>query len=205
MAAVIVPDGDGGSVSPIAVVVYGRDRRPDAMLAEAARRLRLGGLDVRGLLQCGTSGDSSRCAALFLDDIGTGRRIQVFEQRGRDTRGCRLDPSGLACAAMWVREAIAARPDILFVNRFGRQEAAGRGLLGEIGAAATAEIPVVVAVGEALLPDWRSFAGEEGTRLGSDAEALVTWCLARKRQEARSVGRAWARPGTAAPSGSLRP
>lgn len=161
----------------ICLVVYDRECRPDAMLRRAVHRLEAAGLLVRGLLQEGRPGDALSCASLFLDDIGTGRRIEVFEKRGTEARGCRLDASGLAEAAAWVREAIAAQPDVLFINRFGRQEAEGQGLLDEIGAAATAGISMVVAVNRTLLPIWHAFAGEDATAFATTSDEIETWCL----------------------------
>lgn len=164
----------------LGLVVHCRDGRPDAALAAAARRLQAAGLRVAGLLQAGTKGDPACCATLALEDIGSGRRVPIFERRAAAARGCRLDPSGLAEAAGWLRDAIEGRPDILFVNRFGRQESEGRGLIDEIAAAVLAGIPVVVAVGEALLPQWRDFAGEAGTALPADPDRIAAWCLAQR-------------------------
>ena len=170
--------------APLCVVAYDRDERPDSVLAEVARRLEAAGARVRGLLQEGEPGDASCCASLFLHDIGTGRRVEVFERRGANARGCRLDPSGLAEAAGWLREAIASCPDILFINRFGRQEADGRGLLDEIASAVMADIPVVIAVSAMLLPAWRAYAGDDAAVIALDAERLEVWCLDVLRQPA---------------------
>lgn len=161
----------------ICVVAYDGTQPPDAALAQAARRLGAIGVKVGGLLQSGEAGDGARCAVLFLEDLGTGRRIQLFEARGAGARGCRLDACGLAEAAVWLREAVESKPDVLFVNRFGRQESQGRGLLDEIGAAVTAGIPVVVAVSAACLPAWRAFAGGESTLVPADADRIVAWAL----------------------------
>lgn len=164
----------------IAAVVYDRASRPDAAFREVVAGLRRRGVRVGGLLQDGQDEGAlggSCCATLQLEDIATGRRIEIFEDRGAGTRGCRLDSAGLAEASAWLRQAIAAHPDLLFVNRFGRQEADGRGLLDEIAAAVVAEIPVVVPVGAALLPQWRAFAGEEWIAL-DDRRALEAWCAA---------------------------
>lgn len=161
----------------ICVVAYDGTQPPDAALAQAARRLGAVGLQVGGLLQSGAAGDAAGCAMLFLEDLGTGRRIRLFESRGAGARGCRLDACGLAEAAVWLREAVETRPDVLFVNRFGRQESKGRGLLDEIGAALTAGIPVVIAVGAACLPAWRAFAGGESALVPADADRIVAWVL----------------------------
>ena len=169
----------------IGVVAYERDQRPDTALAQAVQRLQVAGLTPRGLLQHGKAGCASTCAALFLDDIGTGREIQIFENRGAATRGCRLDPSGLAVAASWLREAVEARPHVLFVNRFGQRECEGQGLREEIGAVVVAGIPIVIAVSKLLLPRWRAFAGEDTTMLAADPEQIEGWC-ARSAQAARA-------------------
>ncbi|MEE1609882.1 DUF2478 domain-containing protein [Microvirga sp. CF3016] len=161
----------------ICIVVYDRSKRPDSMLRHTAQRLRAMGLHVGGLLQDGKPGDISSCATLVLEDIGTGRRIQVFERRGAEALGCRLDPSGLAEAAGWVREALATSPDVLFINRFGHLEAEGRGILHEIGAAATAGIPMVIAVSQLLLPQWHIFAGHVAF-FATTSEQIESWSLA---------------------------
>lgn len=174
----------------IGVVVYDRATRPDAAFRDAVARLRARGLHVGGLLQDGKDGEDgfggSCCTTLQLEDIATGRRVELFENRGAGTRGCRLDPAGLAEASGWLREAIAARPDVLFVNRFGRQEAEGRGLLDDIAAAVLAEIPIVVPVAAALLPQWRAFAGDEWIVL-QDCRELEAWCAAQLDAGAASI------------------
>lgn len=163
--------------SRICVVAYDASSRPDAVLRDVVARLQATGVRPAGLVQEMQPDSPTHCATLTLQDIGTGRRIQAFEQRGLDTRGCRLDPSGLATAAAWLRQAIEEQPDILFVNRFGRQEAAGRGLVEEIALAVTTEIPIVIAVNKTLLPAWQAFAGPDSIHLALDAERITEWCL----------------------------
>jgi hypothetical protein len=172
--------------SRVGVVVYEREQRPDSLLGEAVHQLNAAGVRVAGLLQDSHPGTASCCATLFLEDIGTGRRVQVFENRGAGTRGCRLDPSGLAEAASWLREAIETRPDVLFINRFGRQESEGRGLLNEIGAAVLADVPIVIALNKALFPEWLAFSGNGGAPLGLHTEQIVTWCLEQASVPSRS-------------------
>lgn len=170
--------------SRIGVVVYDREARPDAALRQAVERLTATGLRVGGLLQSGQPGNADCCGTLFLEDIAVGRRIQAFELRRQGARGCRLDFASLAEAAGWLRDAIADRPDILFVNRFGRQEAAGRGLRDEIAAAVAEDLPLLIAVGADLLPEWRAFAGPDFARLPPDPERIEAWglrCMEQRR------------------------
>jgi hypothetical protein len=164
------------SHSPLCILVYRREERPDAAITDAVARLQRDGFDVRGLLQEGTEGSTSGCATLFLEDIGSGRRVEIFQNRGRETRGCRLDASGLAEAAAWLREAIESRPEVLVLNRFGRQEAEGGGLGDEIAAAVVAGIPVIVPVNEMLLPEWDAFSGGTHERMPADPDKVVQWC-----------------------------
>src|SRR3954469_24730680 len=99
-----------------------------------------------------------------------------FSSKILPSRGCRLDPSGLADAAVWLREAVQSRPDMRFVNRFGRQEAAGQGLRSEIAEAVSRH------------PHCRPCRERASARLGTvygrqqrgprDAVALEAWCLA---------------------------
>ena len=168
------------TASRIGYVIYERNQRPDALLRAAAGRLKAAGVRVGGLLQDGQESDGSCCATMFAEDIGTGRRVQIYEDRGSGTRGCRLDPAGLAEAAGWLREAIEARPDVVFINRYGRQEALGRGLLDEIAAAVVAEIPLVIAVNQALVPEWLAYVGEDAVPLLPESGEIEAWCAAHR-------------------------
>ena len=157
--------------SGILVLVHAREETPDQVIALAVARLEAG-----GLLQHGEPGCGKACATLYLDDIGMQRQVCIFEDRGPQARGCRLDTAGLTVAAGWLREAIEARPDVLFVNRFGRHEGEGRGLREEIALAVAAGIPIVVAVNRQYLRQWRAFAGETLTPLPLDAGEIADWC-----------------------------
>lgn len=161
---------------PIGVVGYDRTARPDGAIAEAVRRLQARGLRVEGLVQEPKRSDSAGCALLSVEDIATGRRVQIFNGRGAGARGCRLDAGGLATAAVWLREAIERRPEVLFVNRFGRQEADGRGLYAEIAEAIASGIPVIVAVADVVMSAWQAFADGTGTAVANDAVAIERWC-----------------------------
>lgn len=164
--------------SRIGVVVFDRECRPDGALRQVVHSLKSRGWRVGGLLQDGQPGDARHCGMLFLEDIETGCRIQAFEMRGSGTRGCRLDTSSLAQAGGWLWAAIDGKPDILFINRFGRQEAAGRGLRTEMATAIATGIPVLIAVGKELIPEWCAFAGPDFVHLDVDPKRIEAWCLA---------------------------
>nr|WP_244413275.1 MULTISPECIES: DUF2478 domain-containing protein [Methylobacterium] len=102
---------------------------------------------VGGLLHSDDDGTAAPGATLCLRDIGSGRRVRIFKERGPAARGCRLASYGLAKAAACLDAAVEARPDAVFVNRFGREVAAGRGLLAGIVAAVIAGLPPHRSVG----------------------------------------------------------
>jgi hypothetical protein len=173
-------EAQGGVMSRLAccTVVYRTGVSPDPALRAAAERLAARGLAVDGLLQRGARGSSACCGTMAFVALASGRSVAALSDRGPLARGCRIDLDGLETAAGWLTEAIARRPDVLFVNRFGRQEAEGRGLRGEIAGALLEGVPLVVAVNADLLPDWAAFLGETVRPVAPDADEIVAWRLA---------------------------
>ena len=66
--------------------------------------------------------------------------------------------------------------DLLVVNRFGRAESHGGGLLTCVSAAVSAGIPVLTAVREPYLAPWRAYHGDLAASLGPELDAVMTWC-----------------------------
>ncbi|MGC5376600.1 DUF2478 domain-containing protein, partial [Salmonella enterica] len=65
-------------------------------------------------------------------DLMTGREISICQPLGRGAMACKLDSAGLAEAAVAVTRAVAADVDLVVVNKFSKQEAAGEGLRDEL-------------------------------------------------------------------------
>jgi hypothetical protein len=74
--------------------------------------------------------------------------------------------------------AIADRVDLLVVNRFGRAESLGRGMLGTFAAAMEAQMPVLTAVRPPYEQAWTQFHGSSAEVLPATSEAVVRWGLA---------------------------
>jgi hypothetical protein len=87
-----------------------------------------------------------------------------------------LDERGLIAAAPAVDVAIAARVDLIIINRFGRAESRGAGLLPSLARAVAEGIPVLTAVREPYVDAWRQFHGGLATDLEPDIDAVVRWC-----------------------------
>lgn len=68
-----------------------------------------------------------------------------------------------------------AKPDLLVVNRFGRGEAEGHGFRSAIEKAFVMGIPVLTAVRDDYLDEWRSFGAEFAAELPALAEDVSAW------------------------------
>ncbi|WP_256375097.1 DUF2478 domain-containing protein [Bradyrhizobium sp. WSM2793] len=61
------------------------------------------------------------------------------------------------------------------INKFAKQDAAGRGLRAEFVDAITRGVPVLTAVPKKCLADWRTFTAGVGTLLPCDRQFLEQW------------------------------
>jgi molybdate transport system ATP-binding protein len=162
----------------VAAVVFGADDEVDAALAAAVATLGREGVRVAGLLQeLGAAAGPCR-REMHLLVLATGGRLRLDDPRGPEVQGCTLDADALARAAMELREAVRARPDLLVVSRFGKQEAQGGGMRAEIAEALLSGIPVVVAVRDSLLADWEAFLGAPAAVLPPTEAAVAAWSRA---------------------------
>lgn len=110
-----------------------------------------------------------------LELLPSGRRLPISQNLGSGASGCRLDTVALAEAASIMRRAIDASPQLVVFNKFGAQEAAGRGLRDEMTAAAVGGLPVLTAVSAALLNEWSDFTGGGAVQLPCSVDAALAW------------------------------
>ena len=153
----------------LAAVIYRENEAVDALLAEFRRRVEERGARVGGVVQ--TPCDET----IYATHIESGRQIDLMQDLGACSEGCRLDTRALAEVAGLLAQSVAAAPDLLLVSRFGRAEAEGGGFLSEIGAAAEAGTPTLVGVSAKRSGDWQAFAGEFAESLPCRLEAVLAW------------------------------
>ena len=108
-------------------------------------------------------------------DLLTGREISICQPLGSGAMACKLDAGGLAEAAVAVARAISEEVDLLVINKFSKQEASGKGLRTEFAEAIMAGVPVLTAVPEKCLDDWRDFTGDIGTTLLCERQVVEGW------------------------------
>jgi len=150
----------------------------DPLLHDLARAAMADGLRLAGVVQ--VNSDSPGCARCDMDAIvlPDGPVIRISQSLGAGSRGCRLDPAGLEAAVGAAQARLAHGVDLLIVNKFGKQEAAGRGFRPAIAAALEAGADVLVGVNALNLAALQDFAGGSAERLDPDPAALCAWARA---------------------------
>jgi nucleoside-triphosphatase THEP1 len=163
-------------LSQIGVVVYGNGLFGDALIAQCAVDLIASGYLLGGVVQSNAHRRGRRRCDMYVKDLLGGDEIKISLDRGNEARGCRLDPDAFARIDAWIERAVLERVDLLIINKFGREEAHGRGLRPVIAEALIAEIPLVIGVSTRNLCDFLTFIGDSATRLSPDVEVITAWC-----------------------------
>jgi len=172
-----VPDGHAnGSFGQIGAVVYDDGLVGDTLILQCATGLVASGCRLGGIIQANRHRDGRRRCDMYVKDLLSGEKIKISLDRGNEARGCRLDADAFARIGAWVERAVLERVDLLIINKFGKEEAHGRGLRPFIAEALIAEIPLVIGVATRNLCDFLTFVGDSATRLSSDVEAITAWC-----------------------------
>lgn len=153
------------------------DAGADRCLADLARRLEAAGIAFAGAIQRNTARIDGQPDDMDLRVIGTDRVIRISQSLGPGSAGCRLNAASLEEAAGLVAAALdTGAPRVLLLNRFGRQEAEGRGFRPLIGRALGEGMAVLMAVGPDYLAAFAEFAGGMAERLPAEPAALFGWC-----------------------------
>jgi hypothetical protein len=74
-----------------------------------------------------------------------------------------------------VARSFDADPELLILNKFGKVEAEGRGLLDLVAIAVDRRIPVVIGVPIRNLQAWRNFAGGLSVEFSSNPSEIADW------------------------------
>ena len=161
----------------LAYVIHDEDEGSGRMAA-LARALAAQGLRLAGAVQTNLNRGEDCACDMELTVLGTDAEpIRISQSLGAGSQGCRLDADALERAAALAASRLEGA-DLALVNKFGKQEAAGRGFRDFIATALAEEIPVLIAVAPELVTAFTEFAGDYATPLTwLEAEA---WCRARQ-------------------------
>lgn len=165
-----MPGEHATQATTIAALVYDAGIDPAPAMENFVRALQERGIALAGAIQ-----HNEGSCSMSLEILPSGLRMPISQNLGSCASGCRLDSVALAEASSLVRMSLATSPKLALFNKFGAQEAAGKGMHEEMAAAATAGIPILTAVSQALMKEWLDFTGGESVQLACSAEAALAW------------------------------
>ncbi|HZZ62255.1 MAG TPA: DUF2478 domain-containing protein [Roseiarcus sp.] len=168
----------GEAVSRLAAIVFDRDEAPDEALIAFVGGARARGVRVAGLVQERAADDLRDQHAVRVRDLTSGEVLPIMQDLGPDASGCAVDPAAVAVAARLLERALATNPDLIVVNRFGRLESEGGGMLAEIGRAFAEGVAMIVCVPARYREAWNAFAAGLDAQLPARREAIEAWWLA---------------------------
>ena len=102
--------------------------------------------------------------------------IQITQNLGAGSDACRLDPGAIATAVSSVENGPLDGADMFILNKFGPEEAAGRGFCAVIGMALDRGVPVLVGVGGTSKAAFEVFAGGLAVALPAELPKILEWC-----------------------------
>ncbi|WP_308915016.1 DUF2478 domain-containing protein [Jannaschia sp. LMIT008] len=147
----------------------------DPLLYDVARDLQAHGLRLAGVVQVNVERPGSERCDMDAIVLPNGPTFRISQSLGAASRGCRLDPRGLEAAVGTTMARLEDGADLLIVNKFGKQEALGRGFRPAIAAALERGTDVLVGVNSLNLGALRAFSDGVGTALPPDRDVLVAW------------------------------
>jgi hypothetical protein len=161
--------------SSLAAIVYPNEAYPQSVFERIVHECRTHGLRVAGAFQHPAGVVAAGHCDVVLEDLLTGRRTGLFENRGAGATGCRLDVAALAEVTGQIERSLDGNPALLLLNKFGKVEAGGGGLIDLIAAAIDRGIPVIISVPVRNLDAWRDFAGDMSIELSKNYSEIENW------------------------------
>ncbi|MFC0200622.1 DUF2478 domain-containing protein [Paracoccus rhizosphaerae] len=148
----------------------------DEFLAQVATQLQRRGVRLAGTVQSNVERPDRKKCDMDIVVLPHGPVLRISEDRGDLARGCRLDAGVLEQAVVEVAQALP-RAELLIVNKFGKQEAEGRGMAPLIADALDQGIPVLLGVNGLNLPAFQDFAAGLEIALPAEPARVLEWCL----------------------------
>jgi len=169
-----------GRMKKIAAAVYANEVFPTSLFESLAVECRARRMVLTGVLQFPAfEGGDHRCDVV-LEDLMSGHRTTLFDNRGAGAKGCRLDQAAFADVAARIEGSLEAVPDLLVLNKYGKLECEGGGFRNLIASAIERDIAVTIGVPQRNLPQWREFVGRLAEEIpAGDPARLSKWVFER--------------------------
>lgn len=146
----------------------------DDCLAEVVALAELEGLKLAGTVRANAVDRHVHPCDMDVRVLPDGPVFRISQALGRGAKGCRLDGGAIEGIAAEVEKRLDGA-DVLIVNKFGKQEAFGRGLCPAIARAVDMGLPIIVGVNGLNLPEFLRFAEGAAVRLEPDPRAAIEW------------------------------
>ncbi len=159
----------------LAAILHDGDQLGDNAMSNIAGRLQDAGHRVGGVVQSNTLRPGLFHCDMELRELTSGRIFPISQNLGNKSSGCRLDSAALEHVVGLVEAAVRTGLDILILNKFGKQEAEGKGLRNAIVLAADAGIPVLVGLNRGNCDTWIEFCGDEGRLFDINSPKVEQW------------------------------
>jgi len=160
---------------PLAAVLHAGDQTGDALISSVAGKLKSQGYAVGGVVQSNPMRPGQSRCDMVLKELTSGQEVPISQDLGNHSRGCRLNSSALEQVVGLVEASVRAGLDVLVLNKFGKQEADGKGLRHAIAMAVDAGIPVLGGLNRANVAAWNDFCGGEGQLLDASMADVEQW------------------------------
>lgn len=169
----------------IASLPYEEGGYPDRLLEAVVRYFQNKGFRVAGVIQHDLAREGRSRCDMSLEELITGARIALSEDRGEGASGCRIDQQGLVEAAALIEDSLeAGKVDLLVINKFGKVESEGGGFRDVIAKAAMLGIPTAIGVPLRNIDAFNMFADSLQATVALDFRTLVNWFATRLHCEA---------------------
>lgn len=158
---------------PLTALVYDDGSAFDPFLWSTIAQCRAQGLRLAGVAQINEHRPGRRRCDMIIEELSSGNRFRISQDRGDLARGCRLDHSALAAVVIAVETSLLGDVDMLILNKFGKEEAEGRGFRDAIALAMEKETPVLIGVPVRNYDAWRTFCGDDALAAAVEHETAV--------------------------------
>lgn len=148
----------------------------DRLISEAAATLEAEGFRLNGIVKVlQEQPEGSHHCDMDVRVLSDGRSIRITQSLGKESQGCRLNPEAIAEAVAAVDQTGGVKADAFLLNKFGPEEAEGRGFRHAIADALEKGIPVLVGLGagEATRKGFQEFVGDMAVALPADPDAIL--------------------------------
>nr|WP_132861556.1 DUF2478 domain-containing protein [Shimia isoporae] len=147
----------------------------DLLLAELAKRLEARSIATRGIVQTNSECAPDQLCDMDVQILPDGDIIRISQSLGKEARGCRLDPDAMAHAVTEVARSMQSSYDVFLLNKFGKQEAEGKGFRDLLAEAAGNGATVIAGTNPLNVESFTQFADGMATEVAPDIDALMAW------------------------------